>query len=186
VGFVGRLQEQKGIDYVWRVMEQLGGDAGIRFHFKGAVHPTTRRDTLSRLRQFASFAQYHPPSGVEDMPGFLRSLDVLLVPSRFENFGLVYAEGMATELLVFGGRAGSGPEVVTDGVTGFLVDPDGPVNPVVERLRALAADRSAFSEIRRTAREDVIRRFSVERFVDEKVALYRSLGRCSGAEAGRR
>ena len=170
VGFVGRLQERKGLDFVWRVMERLGPDAGIQFQFKGAIHPATRADTLSRLEQFASFARYHPPGGTEEMPAFMRSLDVLLLPSRFENFGLTYAEAMASGLVVFAGHGGGGPEMVTDGRTGFLVDPDGPVDTVVTRLEALAADRSAFGDMRQLARE-IVRRFRSIRFAAGKADL---------------
>ena len=175
VGFVGRLQERKGLDFVWQVMETLGPAAGIRFHFKGAIHPATRTETLRRLKRYAEFAQYYEPGSNEEMPDFLRTLDVLLVPSRFENFGLTYSEAMATGLVVFAGRGGGGPEVVKDGVTGFIVDPDGPVNLVVERLRAVAANRSAFADMCRRAREQAVRRFSLDAAVSAKVALFASL-----------
>ena len=183
VGFVGRLQERKGLDFVWRVMERLGPESGIQFQFKGAIHPATRADTLDRLRRHASFAKYHPPRGTEEMPPFMRSLDVLLLPSRFENFGLTYAEAMASGLVVFAGNAGGGPEMVTDGVTGFLVDPDGPVDSVVDRLRVMAANRSAFAHISQHAREEIVRRFSLEQFATAKVELYRTL-RASPSVAG--
>ena len=39
--------------------------------------------------------------------------------SKFENFGLAYAEAIATGLLVLAGVGGSAPEVVQDGITGF-------------------------------------------------------------------
>jgi glycogen(starch) synthase len=172
VGFVGRLSHLKGIDFVWRVVEALGPDAGVRFHFKGAIYPGDRAEVLDRLARHATFAEHQPPGSHAEMPDFFRSLDVLLLPSRFENFGLTYAEGMATELLVFAGFGGAGRETVTDGVTGFLVDPDGPVDGVVDRLRVFAADRSAFAGIRRRAREEAVRRMSIESFATGKEADY--------------
>jgi len=177
VGFVGRLQERKGLDFVWRVMETLGPTAGIMFHFKGAIHPATRTETLRRLSRYAEFAQYYEPGSNEEMPDFLRTLDVLLLPSRFETFGLTYSEAMATGLVVFAGRGGSGPEVVKDEVTGFIVDPEGPVNLVVERLRSLAANRLAFADMRRRAREEAVCRFSLDMVVSAKVTLFESLGK---------
>jgi glycosyltransferase involved in cell wall biosynthesis len=82
---------------------------------------------------------------------------------------------MASGLVVFAGHGGGGPEMVTDGRTGFLVDPDGPVDTVVTRLEALAADRSAFGDMRQLAREEVVRRFSLDRFAAGKADLYRTL-----------
>ena len=176
VGFVGRLQPSKGIDFVWKVMEQIGPDAGIRFVFKGAIHPAARQEVADRMAQFRSFAEHHGPGPHDEMPGFYRSLDVLLLPSRFENFGLTYAEAMATGLLVFAGSGGAGPETVTDGVTGFVVDPDGEVDSTVARLRTLANDRSAFDGIRRAAREEVLARISIDQFISAKERQYRALG----------
>jgi glycosyltransferase involved in cell wall biosynthesis len=179
VGFVGRLQEAKGIEFVWRVMEELGPDAGIHFNLVGAIHPSTRRETLKRLKQFRQFAKYHPPVRSGDMPHFYRTLDVLLAPSRFESFGLVYAEAMATGLLVFAGKGGAGPELVSDGQSGFLVDPDESVDAVVERLRVLASDRSAFAEVRRNGRESVGRRFTLEQWAEAKMAVYDRVSRAT-------
>ncbi len=172
VGFVGRLEQVKGIDFVWRVMGLLGADSGIRFRFKGTIHPSTRAHVLRQLERFKASADYEAAGPHEAMPEFFRSLDVLLLPSRFENFGLTYAEAMATGLLVFAGPGGAGVEAVKDGVTGFLADPDGSPQPVVDRLRALAADRTAFDDIRRRARHHVVENASVDRFARAKEDQY--------------
>jgi glycosyltransferase involved in cell wall biosynthesis len=175
VGFVGRLEEVKGIDFVWRVLDRIAPDAGIRFVFKGHIHPSTRAAVLAQLRRHAAIARHEPPGGHDEMPEFLRSLDVLLQPSRIENFGLTYAEGMATGLVVFAGRGGAGAEVVSDGVTGFLVDPDGPVDDVVARLVELARERRAFDAVRRRARAFVVDRVSIDHFISAKEAHYAGL-----------
>jgi glycogen(starch) synthase len=177
VGFVGRLQERKGLDFVWKVMERIGPDRGIVFHFKGAIHPTTRTETLRHLADFESFATYYPPGSNDEMPGFMRTLDVLLVPSRFENFGLTYVEAMASGLIVFAGQAGGGQEVVTDGVTGFLVEPDGPIEPVVDRLLQIQANRAQFGGMIERARARVVESFSLEKFATAKIELYREISR---------
>jgi glycosyltransferase involved in cell wall biosynthesis len=182
VCFVGRLQQSKGIDFLWRVVESLSPEDGVRFHLKGSIHPGIRQDTIRRLEIHSTLVQYHPPGAAADMPAFYRAMDALLLPSRFENFGLTYAEAMSSGLLVLAGRHGGGPEVVRDGQTGFLVDPDGPVSSVVATLKALAEDRHAFDEIRVAARKEVVRRFSVEHFAQEKLRTYHALvrGRCFG------
>ncbi|HXG69466.1 MAG TPA: glycosyltransferase [Gemmatimonadaceae bacterium] len=171
VGFVGRLQQVKGLDFVWRVMDALGPDAGVRFHFKGAIHPAGRSGILERLA-IRGLRKYQPPGSHLEMPEFFPLTGRLLLPSRFENFGLTYAEGMATGLFVFAGAGGAGRETVIDGVSGFLVDPDGPVDAVVERLRVLAADRAAFATIRQQAREEAVRRISIDSFAAGNEAEY--------------
>ena len=177
VGFVGRLEKRKGIDFIWRVIERLAATGHFEFHLKGALHPATRAETEATLARFATVVRHHRPGSYEEMPGFYRSIDVLLQPSRFENFGLAYAEAMASEVVVIAGQGGAGREVVTDGVTGFLVDPSGPIDTAVEVLERAAADDASLEAIRRAARQDVVERFGLERCVERKLALYASLAR---------
>ncbi len=60
----------------------------------------------------------------EDIPNLMRSIDILLVPSRHEGFGLVIVEAMAASLPVIGSKTGGIPEVIVDGETGILVEGD--------------------------------------------------------------
>ncbi len=63
---------------------------------------------------------------VEDVPGVLAALDVLLVPSWEEAFGRVVVEGMAMGLPVIATATGGPPEIIDDGRTGFLLTPRDP------------------------------------------------------------
>jgi glycosyltransferase involved in cell wall biosynthesis len=76
-------------------------------------------------------------------------------------------------------RVGGVPDVVTDGVDGFLVDV-GDITAMTDRLAELAAD----PELRRTmgeaGRERVLPRYRVERLIDDIDALYRELLSAAG------
>ena len=54
----------------------------------------------------------------------LSQADVFLLPSATESFGLAALEAMACEVPVVASRVGGLPEVIDDGVTGFLHPPD--------------------------------------------------------------
>jgi glycosyltransferase involved in cell wall biosynthesis len=144
----------------------------VHFHLRGALHPASLADSSDRLRRYAEWVTHHPPCTHDAMPGFYRELDVLLQPSRFENFGLAYAEAMASGLLVIAGVGGSAREVITDGVTGLLVDPDGPIDTAVAAIRQLVRERRSFDALRVAARVDVERRFSLDACIGAKLRLY--------------
>ena len=92
---------------------------------------------------------------------------VLLHPIHFaEPFGLAVVEAMACGTPVVAYRRGSMPELIDEGVTGFTVADAAAAVDAVERAAAL--DRAA---VRAVAE----RRFSVERMVDEYLAVYCSL-----------
>lgn len=175
VGFAGRLEKRKGIDYVWKIMETVGPNAGIRFHFKGALHPSMQDEINNAKKKFASYSIFHAVSKPEEMPNYYNSLDVLLQPSRYEAFGLVYVEAMACGLVVFAGKNGGGAEIVEHGQTGFLVDPDGSPEVVAATLKEIASNPSAFSYLGHRARQAVVERFSLEACALLKLEYYRVL-----------
>jgi glycosyltransferase involved in cell wall biosynthesis len=77
---------------------------------------------------------------------------VLVVPSSYEGFGIVYLEGMAFGLPCIGTTAGAAGEIITDGENGFLVPP-GDASALAARIGALAQDRQRLSEMSLAARE---------------------------------
>lgn len=117
--------------------------AGIRTRCPGArlvlagetkfVNRATRYDNRAYL---ASLKRLITTLGLEscvhflgqrdDMPDLLASLDVLLVPSWEEPFGLVMVEAMAVGTPVVATNVGGPPEIIRDGVNGRLVPPERP------------------------------------------------------------
>ena len=71
-------------------------------------------------------------------------------------------------------RVGGVPDVVRDGVDGFLADV-GDVDVLADRLAELAADPERRAAMGAAGRERVIRRYAVERLVDDVDRLYRAL-----------
>ena len=93
----------------------------------------------------------------------------LLFPTRInESFGLVMIEALACGTPVIGFRRGAVPEVVQDGVTGFVVDGVAAAVQAVARIGSLrrAACRQAFED-----------RFTARRMADDYVTLYRRLAK---------
>jgi glycosyltransferase involved in cell wall biosynthesis len=179
VGFIGRFEKIKGIDFIWKVIEKISPEDGIRFDLKGEIHWSLRKETKRNLDRFASLVAYHPRGKREEVKNLYQKVQILLQPSRFENFGLVYAEGMASGLVVFAGRNGSGPEIVKDKKTGFLIDPDqeGEVDRVVSILKEFAANPSALTNLGHRARKDAVERFSLSNHVEKKIRYYKEIAK---------
>ena len=129
----------------------------------------SRRPALSGRVTFVGFQQH--------VARWMRAMDLVVLPSvAYELFGLVLAEAMALGCPVVASRTGGTPEIVTDRVTGRLVDPGNP-----EAL-ALAIAEVLESDTRETCRrgvEDIRRRFSAERFCRQIGDLYKEVGAAS-------
>ena len=107
--------------------------------------------------------------GERDKGEFLGNADALLFPIDWpEPFGLVMIEAMACGTPVIAFRRGSAPEVIDDGVSGFLVD---------DVSRATAAAKRIAELDRTHARAAFERRFDIERTAREYVQIYRGLVR---------
>jgi glycosyltransferase involved in cell wall biosynthesis len=78
--------------------------------------------------------------------------DLLVVPSSYEGYGIVYLEGMAFGLPAIGTTAGAAGEIITSGGNGYLIEP-GDSTGLASSLAALHSDRELLSRLSRSALE---------------------------------
>lgn len=146
--FVGRLESRKGIDVLLAAapevlrrfpqarLDIVGDDAIER-----AEGGTYRAAFLARddVADVGDRIVFHGRVEEAALRAHYRDCDVLVAPSRYESFGLIYVEGMIFAKAVIGGRAGGGAEVIEDGVAGLLVPP-GDAPALAAAMAKLAAD----------------------------------------------
>jgi N-acetyl-alpha-D-glucosaminyl L-malate synthase BshA len=112
-----------------------------------------------------------------DIVSILGCSDVLLFPSEEESFGLAPLEAMACEIPVIATRSGGIPEVVTDGVDGFL-SKVGDVEAMAKHAVTLGRSREMRIEMGRAGRKSAEASFHPDRIVPQYEALYaKALGR---------
>jgi len=120
----------------------------------------------------------HFPGKQENIEEWLGFSDLLLLPSETESFGLVALEAMACEVPVVASNVGGLPEVVTDGVEGYLAAP-GDVPAMAERARSLLADDARRSEMGKRARARAHAHFCASHIIGRYEDFYRkTVDRC--------
>jgi N-acetyl-alpha-D-glucosaminyl L-malate synthase BshA len=100
--------------------------------------------------------------------------DLLLLPSETESFGLVALEAMACEVPVVASRVGGLPEVITDGVDGFLVEPRNTEKMAEYSLKILADERYR-EDMGRRSRAKARSRFCSTQIIPMYEAYYRKV-----------
>jgi glycosyltransferase involved in cell wall biosynthesis len=132
VACVGRLSRQKGQDVFLRAAALVRArHPDAAFLVVGAPDDTDHANVLASLA--AELGLTEPQlrftgriaSGA-DMANLYRAIDLLVAPSRWEGFGLMLVEAMACACPILATRVGAIPEVVQDGTTSVLVEPDEP------------------------------------------------------------
>jgi L-malate glycosyltransferase len=100
--------------------------------------------------------------------------DLLLLPSENESFGLVALEAMACQVPVVASRVGGLPEVVTDGVEGFLAEPRD-IEQMAARSLDVLRDKSRRTEMGERARETARTRFASTKIIAAYEDYYRKI-----------
>ena len=183
--FVGRVTPHKGLD---RLVEALPEEAELRIAGSTGHDPDPpERDYPNLLRQLAVERRVEFVGAVPepDLPALYRRARVLALPSvhrtRYgrdvavsELLGLAAIEAMASGTPVVASRIGGLPEVVEDGVTGFLVEP-GNVAELRARLAEVLADPRLAERLGRNGRERVLERFTWAACAERCVSAYSEL-----------
>ena len=167
--FVGRVAEEKGIVDAIEVARAAGRPLKIAAKI-GPVGPEKNyNDAVFQpaLKAAGSAVEYLGEISQAERDELLAESHAVLMPGSWpEPFGLVAIEALACGTPVIARRSGALPEIVRDGIDGFLGDDVTDMAFKVDRVAEL--DREAI-------RASVIDRFSVERMTDEYEAIYRAM-----------
>ncbi len=174
VGFVGRLCPGKGVETLLEAAALLqprwpdfrlfilGDGPGVNDYVKSLKNLAARLGLGSN----AHFFGY-----VDHAAAACAAFDVQVVCSQAEPFGLVTVEAMAQGIPVAVTKSGGSPEIVRDGVEGFLVDP-GDADALARRLDCLLDSPGLRREMGRRGRERVRRHFTLDHMLDATEVLY--------------
>lgn len=155
IGSVGRLSEQKGYPYLIEAMKLVTTKIN---HVKlFIVGDGELRDELLELTELLNLTNHISYLGLKDnVPSILKYLDVFVLSSLWEGLPTVVMEAMVCSVPVIATNIPGTRELIEDGKTGFLVDPqnvDGLANKIIEVLGNEAlrifASENAFNEVQK-------------------------------------
>ena len=163
--FLGRISPEKGIESAIRIAAAAGtrlkvaakiGEEDVQYH-RDVVAPLLHGGNVEFLGEIDD----------SQKPAFLSGARALLFPIDWpEPFGLVMIEAMACGCPVIARRRGSVPEVMDDGVTGFIFETEDEAVAALGKLGTI--DRAA---VRRRFEQ----RWTARRMAEDYLALYRRL-----------
>ncbi|MBK7893585.1 MAG: glycosyltransferase [Candidatus Promineifilaceae bacterium] len=179
--YLGRLEKRKGIQDLFAAIPQvLAKVANVQFIIAGADN--SHRDGFQQqtgltyaayfqqqYAQFASHVSFLGQVSEEKLNQLYQTCDLFVAPSLYESFGLIYLEAMNYGKPVIGCRAGGIPEVIDEGLTGLLAEPEAP-DSLAEAILNMLQNPSRLREMGLAGRQRLLDTFThvqmARRFAD--------------------
>lgn len=173
IGTVARLEEQKGVTHLLHALPALKAcwpELVVLIAGRGSLRAALEAEaTQLGVTSYTHFLGFVPsPASVMSL------MDVVVIPSVWEPFGMVAAEAMSVGKPVAVSRVGGLPEVVEDGVSGVVVPPGDP-DALFRAVDRLLADRGLRQRLAEAGARRVAERFTVQVMAENMEALYRQL-----------
>ena len=160
--FVGRFDHQKGLDILLEAIEPLGDQVVLRTVGSSVVSTGFETRPLPFVEHLGWLSR-------KDVTAQMRACDFLVVPSRWEGFGLVALEAMRLGIPVIASRVGGLREILDNGRFGPCFEP-GDAAELRQRLIALTSDKVA--EWRHVAHQRFLDAYTSDRMQREIDDLY--------------
>jgi glycosyltransferase involved in cell wall biosynthesis len=167
IGTAANLEYWKGLDVLLEACALARVPVRLEVFGDGTLRGALERQALESNLD----VRFH--GFVPDLPARLGDVDAFVLPSRADNLPVSILEAMSRALPVVGTRVGGIPELVVDGETGFLVEPDDA--PALARALEHLARDSDRGRLGRRGAERVAEHFSVEAVARRMVSLYEQL-----------
>lgn len=177
--YVGRFERRKGIDLLFETLPEL-----MTKHKELYVDLIGDKTLIDEngVNYFAEFeAKYKKEPWFKRLyvPGFVgekeladkyKECDIFVAPSRYESFGQIYIEAMASGKPVIGTKVGGIPEVVEDGVNGLLIENEN-ASDLAVKLDLLVGNESLRKKMGLASREIIEKKFSSKVWGDSFLQL---------------
>lgn len=173
----GRISVQKGQMSAIKAVEILRG--------KGIDNITLtligQGETKEYIQQVLNYISEHHleqfvvvKEHVDDLLEIRQQHDIGLTCSQREAFGRVTVENMMAGLLVIGANSGGTPEIITDGVNGFLYQEGNP-DDLADVIQKAISNIELARDIAQKGYEHSIETYSIKQVVDEVIRVYESI-----------
>jgi glycosyltransferase involved in cell wall biosynthesis len=152
--FLGNVMERKGLHTLLEALVCLPSSSFI-LDIVGSL--TTDPTYAKQMQDFvmvnglSSTVHFHSSLNNQPLIEKLKAAHILVVPSSYEGFGIVYLEGMGFGLPAIGTTLGAASEVIEDGVTGFLIQP-GDAHSLAAKLQGMNERRDLLVQMSLAAR----------------------------------
>lgn len=180
IGVVARLVERKGhmvlLDAL-KILKNSSPGNGLALFCAG--NGPYKETLVQAAREKGLVDSVHFMGDVRDIPAFLESMDLFVLPSFFEGFPVSIVEALAAGLPVVATRVNGVPEIIEDGKNGILVDPDN-APALAAAIQRISENRGFYGSTLKNNRKLVEEKFSLQAMRDNYWEKFLDLAQKSG------
>ena len=178
IGVIGSISPAKGHKYFLKALVEVerkypkvatlivGESPPVFRRWRGRMEELVKRIGLKERVIFTGLR--------EDISQIMAALDIFVLPSVYEAFGLVLLEAMAFKKPIIASNVGGIPEIVEDGITGLLVPPGDPESLAKAIIEITQHPKEAM-KLGERGRERVKRYFSLDVYVQKIEKVYKEI-----------
>ncbi len=175
IGFIGKLDRQKGVPDLVKAFGMLKDEANLLIIGEGPMAGPLR-NLIDKL-DISADSRIIPPVPYSEIPEYLNCMDVLVLPSVTlpglkEQFGRVLIEAMSCEVPVIGSSSGEIPAIIGDA---GLVFPERDLETLLHRLRTIINNPADARDLSRRSRERVLRKYDWKIIARKQIEIYSTL-----------
>ncbi len=181
ITFAGTICEKKGVRQLiqaFPLVKDKFPNAVLNLYGRDWLFPDgssyikmLKETELPKLREYANDVVFHGAVSFADIPKVYAKAAVCVFPSHMEPLGLVAPEAMVMEKPVIFTKLGPGPEVITDGETGWLCNPYQPED-IADKIIQVLSNPYQADEIAKRGRQSVLQQFDINTIVQKNMAFY--------------
>lgn len=151
--FVGRLNPVKGVKYLIQTMNIIRNNGyNAKLTIVGDGEDKQELQQLVKDLNLGEYIDFIGRVENKEIPKYMANADIFVLPSLSESFGIVNLEAMACGLPIVATRVGGLPEIIEDGVNGFLVEPRNS-GQLAKKIILLLNDDKLRMKIKKTNKE---------------------------------
>jgi len=180
IGTIGRIDRLKNQEILINCAEKLvKTNKNIHFIFVGEETDSItgrgyRNELLSRIKEKKLEDYFSVFNFSQEIEKYFNILDIFVLTTPKESFGLVLLEAMSMGKPVLGTNSGGPPEIISDGESGFLYNPYD-YSELSDKLRILIETEELRKKMGKKGQKRVKQKFNLEKKIDDYIDLFERL-----------
>ena len=180
IGTVKTLEPKYGIEYLIKTVKELEKiiekeifeKVEVKIYGKGRLRE--KLENLTKELKIEGKIKFKGFILNSEVPKAINEMDIFVIPSLEESFGVAAVEAMACEVPVIVSNADGLKEVVVDNETGFVV-PKMDYRKMAEKIKVLIENDKLKNQLSKKGRERVIRLYNWDNNIEEILKIYRRI-----------